>query len=130
MSVFLSEYIHPEALALLKGKFQVVSTMDNPEEITAIILRVFEVNAPVMDKCKNLKLIAKHGVGCNTIDIDAAKQRGITVINTPSANTNSVAELIVGLMLGCASTPKAHLTEYHSRSQHDSGREIRENRPR
>ena len=52
-----------------------------------------------MDKLPNLKVISKHGVGCNTIDLDAAKQRGITVINTPGANAGSVAELIVGLIL-------------------------------
>ena len=69
------------------------------DAIEAIILRVFEVNASVLDKCKNLKVIGKHGVGCNTIDLEEAKKRGITVLNTPLANSNSVAELIVGLML-------------------------------
>ena len=44
-------------------------------------------------------MIGKHGVGCNTIDLEAAKKKGIVVVNTPTANMNSVAELIVGLML-------------------------------
>ena len=51
-----------------------------------------------MDMCKNLKVIGKHGVGCNTRDLTEAKKRRITVLNTPGANDNSVAELIVGLI--------------------------------
>lgn len=99
MSVYLSEYIDPTCRAKLEEKFEVVDNFDKPEEVEAIILRVFPVDAELMDKLPNLKIISKHGVGCNTIDLDAAKERGIIVTNTPGANANSVAELIVGLML-------------------------------
>ena len=99
MSVYLSEYIDPTCRAKLEEAYEVVDNFDKPEEIEAIILRVFPVDAELMDKLPNLKIISKHGVGCNTIDIDAAKERGIIVTNTPGANANSVAELIVGLML-------------------------------
>ncbi|MBR3315251.1 MAG: hydroxyacid dehydrogenase [Atopobiaceae bacterium] len=99
MSVYLSEYIDPSCRAKLEEKFEVVDNFDKPEEVEAIILRIFPVDAALMDKLPNLKIISKHGVGCNTIDIDAAKERGIIVTNTPGANANSVAELIVGLML-------------------------------
>lgn len=99
MSVYLSEYIDPTCRAKLEEKFEVVDNFDKPEEVEAIILRVFPVDAALMDKLPNLKIISKHGVGCNTIDIEAAKERGIIVTNTPGANANSVAELIVGLML-------------------------------
>ena len=99
MTVFLSEHIHPDARKTLEAACTVVDNFDHPDEIDAIILRTFSVDASVMDRCKNLKVIGKHGVGCNTIDLDAAKARGITVLNTPRANTNSVAELIVGLIL-------------------------------
>ena len=98
-TVFLGEYIHPSAVEKLKKYATVVNTFENPEAIDAIILRTFEVNAKVMDQCPNLKVIGKHGVGVNTIDLNAAKERGIAVFNTPLANANSVAELIVGLML-------------------------------
>ncbi len=102
MAVYLSEYIYPEARKKLEEQYKVVDNMDHPEEIEAIILRTFEVSADVMDKCPNLKVIGKHGVGCNTIDLEAAKKRGIPVLNTPTANSNSVAELIVGLTLDIA----------------------------
>lgn len=99
MSVFLCEHIHPAARATLESYFEVVDNFDKADEIEAIIIRTFKVDAQMMDKCKNLKVIGKHGVGCNTIDLDAARERGIIVLNTPRANTNSVAELIVGLIL-------------------------------
>ena len=98
-TVFLGEYIHPDAEETLKKYVTVVDNLSHPEEIDAIILRTFEVDAKVMDMCPNLKVIGKHGVGVNTIDLEAAKKRGIAVFNTPLANANSVAELIVGLML-------------------------------
>jgi phosphoglycerate dehydrogenase-like enzyme len=46
-----------------------------------------------------LKLIQKIGVGVNTIDLEAAKQRGIPVCNLPGTNARAVAELALGLML-------------------------------
>ncbi len=109
MAVLLTEYIHPEARALLEAHCKVVDNLDHPEEIEAIIVRILDVNAEVMDKCPNLKVIGKHGVGCNTIDLDEAAKRGITVLNTPLANTNSVAELIVALILDIArNVTRAH----------------------
>ena len=102
MTVFLSEYIHPDARRLLEEECTVVDNFEHPDAIEAIILRGFEVDSSVMDRCKNLKVIGKHGVGCNTIDLNEARKRGVIVLNTPLANTNSVAELIVGLMLDIA----------------------------
>lgn len=99
MVVYLSEYIHPDAERLLRSHAEVTDSFDNIEHIDAIILRTAEVSREMISQAKNLKVIGKHGVGCNTIDLDAAKEYGIPVINTPHANTNSVAELIVGLML-------------------------------
>jgi D-3-phosphoglycerate dehydrogenase len=46
-----------------------------------------------------LKIIGRAGVGLDNIDLQAAKEKGVTVLNTPSAPTTSVAELTVGLML-------------------------------
>ena len=102
MAVYLSEYIFPEARKNLESRAEVVSDFNDPEKVEAIILRVFPVDAALMDRLPNLKVIGKHGVGCNTIDLNAAKERGITVVNTPLANAQSVAELIVGEMLGAA----------------------------
>ena len=47
----------------------------------------------------HLKIVGRAGVGLDNIDVQAAKEKGITVLNTPGAPTTSVAELTVGLML-------------------------------
>ena len=97
--VYLSEYIHPEAATLLKENCIVVSDFDRIEKIDAIILRNISVTREMMLKATNLKVIGKHGVGCNTIDLAAAKELGKTVLFTPTTNINSVAEMIVGLII-------------------------------
>ena len=102
MTVYLSEFIDPAAVELLRQRAEIVDNFDNPEDIEAIILRVFPVDAALMDKLPNLKVIGKHGVGVNTIDLAAAKERGIRVINTPTANADSVAEMTVALFLALA----------------------------
>ena len=99
MVVYLSEYIDPAAEALLRSKAEVVNNFDRIEEIDAIILRNIPVTAEMMDRAKKLKVIGKHGVGVNTIDVEAAKERGIRVVYTPTANADSVAEMTVALFL-------------------------------
>lgn len=99
MTVYLSEYIYPPAVEKLKQHATVVDNFDHIEDIDAIILRNIPVTAEMMDRAKRLKVIAKHGIGCNTIDVAAARDRGIQVIYTPTANADSVAEMTVGLFL-------------------------------
>jgi len=108
MKVYLSEYIHPAAERLLREHADVVDSFEEIEHINAMIIRVAAVNRKTIAQAKALKIIAKHGVGCNTIDLEAAKEFGVPVLNTPFANTNSVAELIVGLALSlCRQIPYA-----------------------
>lgn len=99
MKVYLSEYIYPPAEKKLREHATVVDNFDNIEELDAIILRNICITAEMMDKAKKLKVIAKHGIGLNTIDVKAAKERGIKVIYTPTANADSVAEMVVALFL-------------------------------
>lgn len=53
----------------------------------------------VIDAGKDLRIIARAGTGLDNVDVEAAKERNILVINTPGANAISVAELAIGLML-------------------------------
>lgn len=53
-----------------------------------------KVRKDVIDACPNLKVIGRGGVGMDNIDVDYAKSKGIQVINTPAASSNSVAELV------------------------------------
>ena len=88
MKVLLKEYIHPEAKALLIKHAELTDDIDDIASVDAIILRSLPVTRELMQRAPRLKVIGKHGVGCNTIDLDAARELGITVFNTPTANTN------------------------------------------
>lgn len=99
MKIYLSEYIHPEAQEKLQSYATVVDSFEEIEEIDAIILRNIDVTEDMIKKAKNLKVIGKHGIGCNTIDLEVAKKNNVKVLNTPTANTDSVAELITGLFI-------------------------------
>lgn len=59
------------------------------------------VDATVIDAAPRLKLIQKIGVGVNTIDLKAAKARGVAVCNMPGSNAQAVAEMALLLMLAC-----------------------------
>lgn len=98
MRIYLSEDIHPDAVKKLKERAEIVSNFEHIEDLDAIILRTVCVTKEMMEQAISLKVIGKHGVGYDSIDIDAAKEMGIKVVYTPGANAQSVAELIVGLM--------------------------------
>ncbi|MCC6371254.1 MAG: D-2-hydroxyacid dehydrogenase [Bacteroidia bacterium] len=53
-----------------------------------------KVRKDVIDACTGLKVIGRGGVGMDNIDVDYARSKGINVINTPAASSNSVAELV------------------------------------
>ena len=58
-----------------------------------------KVRKDLIDLCPNLKVIVRGGAGLDTIDHEYAKSKGIAVMNTPLANSKSVAELAIGYML-------------------------------
>ncbi|SNT25352.1 D-3-phosphoglycerate dehydrogenase [Anaerovirgula multivorans] len=99
MKIFLNEYIHPLAVEKLKKRAEIVTNFDHIEDIDAIILRTQRVTEDMIIRAKKLKVIGKHGIGYDSIDIEAARENGVRVVFTPLANVNSVAELIVTLML-------------------------------
>ncbi len=65
----------------------------------AIILGNDKISGDVIKKCENLKVIAKHGVGIDSIDVKAANSMGITVTNAPGTNSQEVADLALGFIL-------------------------------
>jgi D-3-phosphoglycerate dehydrogenase len=60
------------------------------------------IDRSALEAADRLKVIARYGVGVDNVDLAAARARGIIVTNTPGANSASVAELTVGLMLALA----------------------------
>lgn len=79
-----------ELIERIKGASALVAGSDK------VTKRVLEAGSPT------LKIVAKQGVGYNTIDIEAAKELGIDVTITPGANSKSVADLTMGLILNAA----------------------------
>jgi D-3-phosphoglycerate dehydrogenase len=60
------------------------------------------IDANALRAADRLKVISRYGVGIDNVDLDAARSRGIIVTNTPGANSISVAELALGLILALA----------------------------
>jgi lactate dehydrogenase-like 2-hydroxyacid dehydrogenase len=70
------------------------------DEITAVASsNSGGIDASLMSKLPRLKVIAHFGVGYDTVDVDAARKRGIAVTNTPDVLTEEVADLALALML-------------------------------
>lgn len=65
----------------------------------ALIIRSDKVDAEVMDAAPNLKIVVRAGAGYDNVDLAAATERNIVVMNTPGQNANAVAELVIGMLL-------------------------------
>lgn len=67
----------------------------------ALVIRTAGViDAALLDAGRRLRVVGRHGVGYDQIDVDAATARGVQVVYTPGANTESVAEHVFALMIG------------------------------
>ena len=112
--VLVTEPVHENGLALLKkNNFTLIPKWELNEaelashydSIEAIFVRIGTLTAEFMAKMPNLKIVSKHGVGCDTIDVAYARANDITVAITSDGNAPSVAEHTLMLMLNCAKTP-------------------------
>lgn len=75
----------------------------NENQYNALIVRsATKVRKELIDACPGLKLIGRAGVGMDNIDVDYAKSKGIEVVNTPNASSQSVAELVFAHLFGMA----------------------------
>jgi D-3-phosphoglycerate dehydrogenase / 2-oxoglutarate reductase len=71
-------------------------------EADAVIVRLFRITDTDLQRARRLKIVAKHGVGTDNIDCQAATRRRIPVAYTPNAATDPVAEHTIALMLALA----------------------------
>ncbi len=65
----------------------------------ALIVRSDKIHSGIMEAAPQLKIIVRAGAGYDNIDLQAATERGIVVMNTPGQNANAVAELALGMMV-------------------------------
>ena len=70
--------------------------------IDGFIAGLDTIDRSVIQHADRLKVIARYGVGYDSVDVQAAREKGIVITNTPGANSTSVAELAVGLMISLA----------------------------
>jgi D-3-phosphoglycerate dehydrogenase len=72
-------------------------------DVDAVLVRsATKMDAEAIAAAKNLKVIARAGVGLDNVDVPAATQAGVMVVNAPTSNITSAAELAVGLLLATA----------------------------
>ena len=68
-------------------------------DVDALIIRSDLVDAAVLDAAPRLRIVVRAGAGVDNVDLDAATERDIVVMNTPGQNANAVAELVFGLLV-------------------------------
>ena len=113
-TVLVTENIHPAGPALLREKgFDVIEGWTagaeeiaaRSDEIEAILVRTNRITSEQIQSMPNLKVISKHGVGCDTIDVACARSRNITVAIAADGNAKSVVEHTFMFMLNMAKNP-------------------------
>lgn len=109
--VLIPEKVSADGLALLSGRFDIDQPQDIdpatlleiiPEYAALIVRSETKVTAEVLAAGKNLKVVARAGVGVDNIDINAATEHGIIVVNSPSGNIAAAAEHTIALLMAVA----------------------------
>lgn len=106
----ISHPLYRDGMALLEGKAEIVITNDGDSDrildslidADAYILRIGKIDRKAIERCEKLKVITRPGVGYDSVDVQAATERGIPVVLCPAANARAVAEHTVALLLACA----------------------------
>ncbi|MHA1541476.1 MAG: hydroxyacid dehydrogenase, partial [Candidatus Hodarchaeales archaeon] len=107
MKVLIADSISPSAVAELRKFFEVEEQHYSPEELLtvianfdAVIVRsATKIPREVIEAGTQLEVIGRAGVGVDNIDVNAASEKGIYVVNSPRASTISAAEMTIALIL-------------------------------
>jgi D-3-phosphoglycerate dehydrogenase / 2-oxoglutarate reductase len=102
--------MHPEGIDLLRPCAR-LEFLESPEaaaleaavgDVDAIFCRSGMISAAVIEAAPRLKIVSRHGVGYDNVDVDACSRSGVLVTTTGEANSQSVSELAFGLILALA----------------------------
>ena len=119
MKVLVADKISAKGVQFLRSQpgFEVVEAYNSPREkllelvrdVQAIAVRSeTKITAEVIAAAPRLQVVGRAGVGVDNIDVDAATERGVVVMNTPSGNTIATAELtFTHLLCGARPVPQA-----------------------
>src|SRR5437870_8924372 len=108
--IVLAGAIHPDGTAVLAKGARVAACEDESEagvvkmaaEAQGILFRTRpRCTESLMAACKQLKVVGRHGVGLDTVDIPAATRLGVAVVHAPGSNSQAVAEHALMMMLVC-----------------------------
>ncbi len=123
MNILICDPISEKGISLLQQKPEFDVTVQEKrlsedellpvvKDVDAMIVRSeTKVTKKVMENAPNLKVVGRAGVGVDNVDVETATQRGVVVMNTPSGNTISTAELTFSMMLALArNIPQAHMS--------------------
>ena len=79
---------------------QLVNYINDHKVVGLLVRSATQVRKELIDSCPDLQLIGRGGVGMDNIDVDYAREKGLHVINTPAASSESVAELVFAHLFG------------------------------
>jgi phosphoglycerate dehydrogenase-like enzyme len=105
--ILVTEDTDAAPLAWLKERARVIEGSPGSPEFEAalpdavgLVVRTYtKVNAALLIRCPNLKVVGRGGVGLENIDVKACRARGVEVVYTPDANTHAVGDFVFGYML-------------------------------
>ena len=107
--VAIIENIHSDGLDLLKNtpgyEYEIIDDTSEKNLINklpnfdACTLRVSKLNSNILSKCRNLKVISRHGVGYDNVDLGYIKKNNIALLITATANASAVAEHVISMIL-------------------------------
>lgn len=80
----------------------IASEINDKGYVAVTVRSASKIRKDIIDACPGLKVIARGGVGMDNIDVEYARSKGINVINTPAASSNSVAELVFAHLFNAA----------------------------
>ena len=109
--VLIAEELAPAAIEVLSGDFDVVhadgadraALLPALADVDAVLIRsATKMDAEAIAAAGKLKVIARAGVGLDNVDVPAATKAGVMVVNAPTSNIVSAAELAVGLLIASA----------------------------
>jgi len=113
VKIVIAEVMEPEVVAEISKLGETIVTPNDllavlPTAEALVVRSSTQVNAALLEKAPLLKVVARAGVGLDNVDKEACAKRGIKVVNTPGASTNSVSELALAMMFAIArKIPKA-----------------------
>jgi D-3-phosphoglycerate dehydrogenase len=110
MNILIAEPLAPAGIELFQSQAGWNTILSNPKEYSqhladadALLVRsAVQVSRQVLEKAPKLRVIGRAGVGVDNVDLDAATEAGVLVMNTPGGNAISVAEHTLALMLAMA----------------------------